>query len=245
MVARESSSKIIMISSAQPKEGKSTIAANLSISLAQSGNRVLLVDADFRRPTIHEQFTVPNEFGLLDVAQGHLSISESIQKSDFINLDLLPSGTSASTSNEMIEMARINAALEVLREGYDYVLVDSAAYLGVTDSVEMADTMDGVLLVVRQGHVQDYALQETCNQLRNNATKLLGLIINNDLNPIPADSYWYYRESRVNRAITKSEQSKDISSHEEINDTKDFQDGVETKPEEQLEVGTIPPSEWS
>jgi capsular exopolysaccharide synthesis family protein len=240
-ISQKKDLKTIMLTSAQPKEGKSVISSNLAISLAQAGFRVILIDSDLHRPTLHEIFNMPDKRGIRDVVNGSLPLSEAIVHSGVHNLDLLLSGLDSSDKNEIIEIENLADFLTELRDKYDYVVLDTAAYLGVADTFELLDSADGVLLVTMQGHVRDNALRITYQQLNTSTNNLLGLIINKDTTPI-SDEYLHYQNPNLRHVrlapqdpfleedtdgitedeeVKASEETEGIEESEEFGDSKD------------------------
>lgn len=239
-IAEGKNLKTIMLTSAQPKEGKSSIAANLAIGLAKCGRKVLLVDADLRLPTIHMLFNMQNDHGLIDAAQGSIFPFEAISKSDYPELDLIFRGVGSSKDGELIEMERVADIIDSLKERYDVVLVDTPAYLVVADSVELVDFVDGVLLVTMQGQVRDYALQNTYQQLINNTTNLIGLVVNNDQSPIQEDYYSYYRQPQLRRVRSKPQESLTSKDVEEVIRSEEEKEIKETRENNEPEVHKDP-----
>lgn len=201
----------LMLTSSQPEEGKSTIAANLAISLAQTGRQVLLVDADLHRPTLHKLFNLSNEAGLSSVAQGTLPLSRATQKSEFPGLDILTSGPIISEATELLELGTLNPKLRKLKYHYDLVLVNSPAYLGVVDAALLVSAMDGVLLVAKKGLIRAQTLNATSDQLNNTKTRLLGLIVNNDSAHLPRKYYRYYRNRKPSPIESPAGETEDAS----------------------------------
>ena len=186
--------KTLMLTSSQPQEGKTTLSANLAISLYETGRRILLIDGDFHQPALHEIFEISNEFGLSNVLQGSMPSSDAIQKSDFDGLDILSSGPNYSYTTELLEPSRISPLFDELMKEYDLILVNAPPYLGIADAVQLSPSMDGIILVAMRGMVRADALQATCLELTNNEANLLGVIINNDNSLIPGEYYKYYKK---------------------------------------------------
>jgi len=169
--------KSYLITSPVPKDGRSTITANLAIIVGQSGRKVIVVDADFRSPSQHVIFETANEVGLNDLLAGAGRLNDAIQSTSHPNVDLLPSGNpplnpEALDSDEMIRV------LNNLKERYDVVLVDTHSSFSVTDPAVLAPKVDAVLLVLRYGWDRKEALQSTLNHLNLVDANLIGIIAN-------------------------------------------------------------------
>ena len=212
-IAEKSGKKILMFTSSQPQEGKSTISANLAISLTQIGRRVLLVDADLHRPSLHTLLNLPNERGLSDIASGKPLSKNTIQKSDIPGLDILSSGPIFSERTDILDEKKLSVFLGNLRGEYDFILVNTPAYLGVADAASLISIMDGVLLIARRGLVRAQALQATCQQLNNSDTEVLGLIVNNDNPPLHGGYYRYHqiKQPRIDEHAVEKTKDKSVA----------------------------------
>jgi capsular exopolysaccharide synthesis family protein len=170
--------KIILATSAEPGEGKSTVVANLAKSVAQTGRRVVVVDGDMRRPTLHTIFNVPNETGLSNVLQGKALLQEALQETSTPNVSILTSGTIPENPTELLASLQVSALIKQLTSDFSYVLLDTPAVLPVIDAAVLAPTADGVLLVVRQAQTRREAVQAALNQLAEVNARPLGIIVN-------------------------------------------------------------------
>lgn len=140
---------VLMMSSPHPGDGKSTTIANLAISFAQTGKKVLLIDADLRRPVIAGLFGIADQPGLADVLKGECSLARSVSKSQIEGLDVMPHGIETSVPAELLESNRMGMLLQAARQAYDIVLVDAPPLLAVADPAIIAPLVDGVILAVR------------------------------------------------------------------------------------------------
>jgi capsular exopolysaccharide synthesis family protein len=188
----ESMLKTILMTSALPSEGKTTTSVNTSIVLAQGGLRVLLIDADMRRPTIHKIFNLKNEKGLSSVLAETESFDKCLQKTDIENLDLLPAGHIVSDPPKLFHASKIKDFIKVLNARYDRIIIDSAPILTVIDSVILSDLADGIVFVVHGGVTSRIALIKAKEALLDNSSRLLGVIVNNMSFKKMSGHYYYY-----------------------------------------------------
>ena len=168
----------IVITSPEPSDGKSTIAANLAIVLAQQEKQVVLLDADLRKPTIHDTFNVSNEDGLTSVLTKKLNIDKAIHHSYVPNLFILTSGPIPPNPSELLDSKAMEATMEKLKKMFDYIILDTPPILAVTDSQILANKNDGVVLVVASGKTQkDHALKAK-GLLEKAKAHMLGVVVN-------------------------------------------------------------------
>ena len=184
------SGKVLAITSGGAGEGKSLTLFNLAFVLAQLGSRVLLVDADIRRPTQHKMIGLSNRVGLTDVLLGRMPAAEVIMATAVDNLFFLPSGRQGSGMHGVVDSPRIRALLDSVRDSYDYLLVDAPPILGVSDAAVLCSEADGVLLVIEhRSYPRDVAARAR-NMIQNVGANLVGVVLNN-IN-IHRDYYYYY-----------------------------------------------------
>lgn len=184
--------RVVLVTSTGPEEGKSTVLANLGVSLAQSGRRTLLIDTDLRRPTLHHFFRMNDARGLADLLAGDATVEETVQASHLENLDVLPSGTRPPNPAELIESNRLQDLISSLRERYDYVLLDSPPAGGLIDSSLMCGLADGVLFVVERGRFDLNAVRGALRQLDRAGAKLYGVVLNKSPVDNRGTMYGYY-----------------------------------------------------
>jgi capsular exopolysaccharide synthesis family protein len=141
--------RVIQVTSPNPGDGKSTMTANLAVSVAQAGKKVILVDADLRKPRVHKLFGVSKKIGLSSVIEGEVDLPDAVQASEVPGLSLLPCGPKPPNPAELLTVARFEQLLDTLREQFDLVIVDTPPLLAVTDPAIVAPRVDGILLVVR------------------------------------------------------------------------------------------------
>lgn len=170
--------RVIQMTSPEPRDGKSTMTANLAISIAQSGKKVMLIDADFRRPRVHHLFGLTDKVGMSSAIMGDVELPEAIQSTEVENLDCLPCGPRPDNPAELLTSAKFDELLAVLRDKYDYVLVDSPPILAVTDPGAIASRVDGVLVTLRINAQARHTATQSVEILRELGANLLGVIVN-------------------------------------------------------------------
>lgn len=170
----------LVVTSSNPQEGKSITAANLAVALAETGMRVVLVDADLRRPVLHSFFELDNTQGLTTLLahpREH-TIHQYILPTDVERLSLLPSGPNVSNPSSMLVPQTIGWLVTELATEFDIVIFDSPALLPVVDTRLLVRSCDAVLLVVKEGVTQAQELQDTHTYLLQSGTRMLGVVLN-------------------------------------------------------------------
>ncbi|HEY2804109.1 MAG TPA: polysaccharide biosynthesis tyrosine autokinase, partial [Actinomycetota bacterium] len=170
--------KTILVSSALEGEGKTTTAANLAVTLAQSGKRVVLVSADMRRPRLHEFFGLENDRGLAEILSHKMPAWEGLQESGVENLWIFTSGQVADAPAELLSSDRMIDFISERREVVDFIVIDSPPLLAVADGLELAARVDGVLYVADAEHTPRGALKEARRQLEWVGARVLGAVLN-------------------------------------------------------------------
>ena len=169
--------RVVSFTSADPSEGKSTVASNLARALALAGERVLVVDADLRRPRQHDLFQVAGDVGLSEVLAGEVQPDDALAATGIPNLTLLPAGRTPPNPSELLGSKRMRALLELASEDF-FVIVDSPPLLPVTDGSLLAAAVDGTVLVVRQGRTRKDHLEAAVENLAAVDAHLLGVVMN-------------------------------------------------------------------
>jgi succinoglycan biosynthesis transport protein ExoP len=184
--------KVILITSALPEEGKTTTSVNSAIVLAQKGTRVLLIDGDLRRPSIHKTLGMGPKIGLSNVLTGNATLQQAIIPSTILpDLFILPAGTSPPNPAELLASNKMKNVLEELRKQYDHIVIDTPPTLSVTDAVVMSTGADAVVLVIRSGHTTKPALRRARDILLQVNARVCGVLVNAvDLNS--PDYYYHY-----------------------------------------------------
>lgn len=170
--------KSIMITSPEPADGKSTTAINLSIVLAQQGKRVLLVDADLRKPTIHYSFRVSNLTGLTNLLTKEIDLDKAISTTYIPNLEILTCGDIPPNPSELLNSKSMKKIMKELEDMYDYVVYDSPPVLAVTDAQIIANRCNGVVLVIASGKTHKEQALRAKELLEKAKSKILGVVIN-------------------------------------------------------------------
>jgi polysaccharide biosynthesis transport protein len=176
--SRANDLKLIQVTSPVPGDGKSTLSSNLAVTMAQSGRRVLLIDADFRRPRIAKIFGIDAEIGMAQVVAGKAEIEDATYTSAVANLSIMPGGKRPSNPAELLSTNRFQELLELLREKYDIVIVDTPPLLAVSDPSAVSSMVDGVVLTMRlRRNVKPLATRAT-KILESVDARLLGVVVN-------------------------------------------------------------------
>jgi capsular exopolysaccharide synthesis family protein len=171
--------RTILLSSATPSEGKTTVSINLACVLAQRNVRVLLIDADLRRPTVHHRFGLNGKVGLTSVLTGTMSLEDAIQRvPEMPLLDILVSGPVPPFPTEMLGSQTMHDLLEKCRGIYTHIVMDSPPLLSVTDSVVLAREADAVVMIVRHGKSSKHALRRGRDLLVRSGSRLTGIVLN-------------------------------------------------------------------
>lgn len=182
-------SRSIVVTSTAPGEGKTVVATNLARSLAQAGQRVLLVDADMRRPKAHEQFNMSLEPGLSNVMVGESKVSEAVKKSSVQNLWVLTAGKHPPNPAELLSSRRFRELLASMESHFDWLIFDSPPVMAVTDAAVISHVVTGVIFVVGSEMIAVSAAKTALSQLHAAKAKLIGGILNRV--DIERNSYYY------------------------------------------------------
>lgn len=183
--------RTMLITSALPSEGKTTTAANTAIVLAQGGLRVLLIDADLRKPAAHKIFGFKNEKGLSSILLGSETMEGCIRKTQVKTLDVITAGPIVPDPARLFHFRAMKELLDQARTKYDRIIVDSAPVLTVVDSIVISDWVDGIICVVHGGKTSRMAMIKAKEALLDNVSKVVGVVINN-LSFARVQHHYYY-----------------------------------------------------
>src|SRR5690625_990179 len=181
----------MLLTSAGPGEGKSMTSANLAVVYAQQGKKVLLIDADLRKPTIHYTFRLDNLRGLSNALVSNMSLQEIVSPSDVGNLDLISCGPIPPNPSELLGSKRMKELVREAKQAYDIIIFDTPPVLAVTDAQILANLCDGVVLVVRSKKTEFDAADKAIELLQSANAKILGTILN-DRDKKEMNYYYYY-----------------------------------------------------
>jgi polysaccharide biosynthesis transport protein len=216
--------KVIIVTSALPQEGKSTTSISCANVLAQKGTRVLLIDADLRRPSIHKTLGMGPRSGLSSVLTGSATLEQVITRSPSLpNVFVLPAGTPPPNPAELLASTQMRDLLEQLRGQYDHIVIDTPPTLSVTDAVVLSPRADAIVLVIRSGQTTKQALRRSRDLLMQVNAKVSGVLLNAvDLSS--PDYYYYYEyQGKYSRYYREGESNDD-------DDDGDAEDTVEASP---------------
>ena len=198
----------IMITSAMPGEGKTDVVVNLGVVLAQNGQKVLLIDADMRRPSIHNRLALNNHLGLSQLfSHPELAVDYSLQPTRIKGLTALTSGELQPNPSELLGSHYMGSILKGLKSHYDIVLIDTPPALAVTDSAVMLGLVEGVIFVIKSGSTHLAPLRRMVDQYRHLDANLLGVVLN-DINLGDFSSGYYYKHNKYSNAGPNHKKSK-------------------------------------
>ena len=167
----------ILVTSSLPGEGKSTTAANIAIVIAQQGRKVLLIDTDLRKPTVHYTFNYMNVIGLTNILIKKCPINDAIRTTDIKNLNVLTSGPIPPNPSELLASEAMNQLIKELYYEYDIIIFDTPPILTVTDAQILANICDASILVISSGKTEINDLKKSANLLQNASGKFLGAVL--------------------------------------------------------------------
>lgn len=177
-IAAQKEFSVFSVTSPGPRDGKTTVAINLAVTLAQAGSKILLIDTDLRKPRIHKSFALKDEKGISNVMAGTVQLKDAICRCQVPNLDVLPCGPLPPNPAELLHTEQFKRILSQCREMYDRVVLDSPPIGPVTDPAIVGALADGVILVLRAGHTSREAAQFARRQLADAGARILGLVMN-------------------------------------------------------------------
>jgi capsular exopolysaccharide synthesis family protein len=166
-----------LVTSPNIDAGKSSVAGNLASVIAQGGKKVVLVDADLRKPSLHEYFNLENDYGLSGIFLNGLSINEAIKSPDHEKLHVITSGQPPPNPSELLSSDGMDLILGRLKELYDFIIVDSPPSI-VADAIDLGSKVDGVLIVIRPGFTRRKFAKATLEQFAMSNSRILGVVLN-------------------------------------------------------------------
>lgn len=175
---QETLPQTLLVTSALPGEGKSTIVANLALAVAQSRRKVIVVDTDLRLPTLHKIFDLPVEPGLSDILQQKTTLTEAIQESTIPGIRVITSGAVPPNPAELLDSPQLAELVDALKQQTDLVLFDTPSLLAVSDAAVLAPLVDGTVLVVSQAQASQQAVQAARYHLTAVGARLVGIVVN-------------------------------------------------------------------
>lgn len=183
--------RVIVVTSSVPGEGKSTTAGNLAIALAQSGNKVLLVDCDMRKPSIHKKFKISNAAGTAELLLRKKSFEE-VANDYNENLTIITAGKIPPNPSEMLASRAMTAFIKEMKNEFKYIILDTPPLQAVTDAQVLSTKADGVLLVVRAGSTKKELVSNSVDLINKVQGKVIGTVLNGVENK--KNNYYYYGE---------------------------------------------------
>lgn len=202
--ADRESCRVILITSVGPGDGKTMTSSNLATSMAQAGDRVLLIDGDLRKPRCHRLFGVSNRRGLTNVLVDSVDMTEVVRESQVPGLSLLTSGPIPPNPAELLDSKRMEEVLQQARDSFDRVLVDTAPAGPVADASILASKVDGVILVIVSGQTRVDQANEVKDTLTRARGRMLGVVLNKARLSSSDYHYRYYYEEERGRTPENS-----------------------------------------
>jgi tyrosine-protein kinase Etk/Wzc len=206
----------LLVTSTFPGEGKSTIASNLAITLAQTGARVLLIDCDMRRPSVHEKYGCSRVPGLSEVLAGDVAVAAAVHGSDIPNLFLLSAGTIPPNPSELLGSKEMERLITELKGDYGQIVIDAPPLLAVTDASVLTSFCDLLLLVIEPGRIPEKIAVRVGEILVNTQAPVAGLVISDRESIDASYGYYYskygYRYGYASAAYQESEGTKEVRS---------------------------------
>lgn len=194
--------RVITVTSSRPGEGKSTVACNMAITFAENGKKVLLVDTDLRRPTVHKKFRLPNSLGIVNVIMKMEMISEVIHHDVTEGLDIITSGVIPPNPSELLGSKKFQRFLDEMKDQYDTIILDSPPLLAVTDAQVLTTLSDGTVVVAQHGVTKKDEIMQAKSLLEKVKGNILGVV----LSQIPEEDngYYYYYSYEDKKTAAKN-----------------------------------------
>lgn len=204
--------KKVIVTSASPGEGKTTTCLNLAIAFAQTDAKVLIIDADLRKPRINRHLSIERENGLSDLLGGLIEINTAIKRCERHNLDCITAGQIPPNPAELLSSPEMEQLLEELGKRYDYIFIDTPPVTVVTEAAAMAKCADGVIIIIRQNHTISESVERARDNLKMANAKILGYV----LNGVDGQTYGYgaYGSRTVKRYGSYGDSTQDGVSYQ-------------------------------
>ncbi len=187
--------KIIAVTSPNQNEGKTTTTVNTAIAFTQIGSKVLLIDTDLRRSSVHKMFSLPRDNGLSEVLCGFITPDKAVRKNVIENLDVIVAGQAPPNPAELLSSPKMKAIIDEYKKQYDYIFIDTAPINVVTDATLLANMVSGMMIVVRQNVTTNDSLAKTFSALEFAGAKVIGVIMNDVQTDAKGKSYKYKKYS--------------------------------------------------
>jgi capsular exopolysaccharide synthesis family protein len=191
-ISSDKAIKVIVVTSSIPKEGKSTVSANLAAATAELGRRVLLVDADMRYPMEHHIWGLTNAPGLSDLLVGQAEFEATVSRKVMANLDILTAGVIPPNPMALLDSKRMASLIEYFSDRYDFVIIDAPPLMHAADALTLGQMTDGVLFVARPNVLDSTSAKAAKELLERSSQKVLGLVVNGVILENEPDSYFYF-----------------------------------------------------
>lgn len=177
----EASCKIVGVTSAQVNEGKSTTSINLAYTMAEAGKRVLLIDCDLRRPSIHTKMLIPQNPGLADLLTTSTQVGPSVYRYTSpkgVKFDIIPAGQPPQNPSELLSSSRFEEIIRALQSACDFIILDLPPVGAVIDAVAVSRVTNGMIVVIRENKCPRYILDDCMDQLKYAKARILGFVMN-------------------------------------------------------------------
>ena len=191
--------KVVQVESSVMSEGKTTTICNLAVSLGMTNKKVLVIDLDFRRPKVHRAFTLSKDNGIADYFLGNLEKDSLIKKTEYKNVDVITRGAQVYNSSLLLVSDKFKELIKELRESYDFVLLDCAPVLQISDYIHISKVSDGVLFLVAYASTTRSQVSEAVKELKKNGATILGSVFTmydkkNDKDLYNKSRYYKYKD---------------------------------------------------
>ena len=181
--------KTIVVTSSEPGEGKSTTSGNLALAISQAESKVLLIDCDLRKPSLHKLFRISNNYGLSDLLL-HKKTMEEVAVKYNEGLTVVPAGKIPPNPSEMLGSKAMGTFLDEMKKHFDYIIIDTPPIGAVTDSQVLSTKVDGTILVVKAGQTKKDVVMNSVNAIKKVNGNIIGTVLNGVENS--KNKYYYY-----------------------------------------------------